>query len=295
MRTIIAYLVAIVFLGCSSGPPAYDATGTFEAVETIISAEASGVIKAFHIEEGETLTKGQIVGYIDSTQLHLRRKQLYAQIRAVLSRKPNVSKQLSALFEQLNHARNEQKRVGNLLKSDAATQKQFDDATSQVAVIERQIEAQESTLAINTTSLTEEALPIKAQIDQLNDQLAKCRIVNEITGTVLVKYAEQFENATIGKPLYKIANLSTITLRAYLTSDQLSAAKINQKVRIFVDGGDGTLKEYSGTISWISDQAEFTPKTIQTKDERANLVYASKIRVKNDELIKIGMYGELKF
>jgi len=294
MKNKIHYLLAGLLSSCSPAPAAYDATGTFEAIETIVSADASGTIKAFDIEEGVTLKKGQIVGYIDSTQLHLKKKQLHAQIRAVLSKKPDASKQLSALYAQLSHARNEQKRVGNLLKLDAATQKQYDDATSQVAVIERQIEGQESSLAITTGSLSEEALPLKAQIDQLNDQLAKCKIVNEVNGTVLVKYAEQYETTTAGKPLYKIANLGTIILRAYLTSDQLSHATINQSVNVFVDAKGGSRKEYPGTISWISDQAEFTPKTIQTRDERANLVYACKIRVKNDGYIKIGMYGEIK-
>jgi HlyD family secretion protein len=295
MKTKIYYMMTSLLIGCSSPLPNYDATGTFEAIETIISAEASGTLKIFDIDEGVALKQGQIVGYIDSTQLHLRKKQLYAQIRALVSRKPDASKQLAALYAQLSHARNEQKRIAALLKSDAATRKQYDDANSQVLVIERQIEGQESSLAITTSSLVEEALPLKAQIDQANDQLAKCKIINEVNGTVLVKYAEQHETAVVGKPLYKIADLSSITLRAYLTNEQLSQARINQSVKVFVDAKEGSQKEYTGTITWISSQAEFTPKTIQTKDERANLVYASKIRVRNDGYLKIGMYGEIKF
>ena len=295
MKTQIITLASAVFLAaCSTGNNAYDASGTFEAVETIVSAEASGTIKSFNISEGQTIQKGQTVGYIDSVQLYLKRKQLHAQIRAVLSKRPNISAQLSALYEQLKHAKKEQLRVANLLKSDAATQKQYDDATSQAAVIERQIEAQESSLDITSTSLTEEAGPLQAQIEQLNDQLAKCRIVNEVNGTVLVKYAEVNETALSGKPLYKIADLSKIILRAYITGDQLSKTKLNQTATVLVDDAQGKYKTYSGTIEWISDKAEFTPKTIQTKDERANLVYAVKIGVVNEGFLKIGMYGEVK-
>lgn len=295
MKTQIITLASALFLAaCSRGNNAYDASGTFEAVETIVSAEASGTIKSFNLSEGQTIKKGQTVGYIDSVQLYLKRKQLHAQIRAVLSKRPNISAQLSALYEQLNHAKKEQLRVANLLKSDAATQKQYDDASSQAAVIERQIEAQESSLDITSASLTEEAGPLQAQIEQLNDQLAKCRIVNEVNGTVLVKYAEVNETALSGKPLYKIADLSKIILRAYITGDQLSKTKLNQKATVLVDDAEGKYKTYSGTIEWISDKAEFTPKTIQTKDERANLVYAVKIGVVNDGFLKIGMYGEVK-
>lgn len=294
MKTNIIVITSCLILGCSTGESLYDASGTFEAVETIISSEASGTIKAFSVEEGQVLKKGENVGYVDSLQLHLKRKQLYAQIRAVLSKKPNISKQLASLYEELNHARTEQQRVGRLLKSDAATQKQYDDATSQVAIIERRIEGQESSLATTTSSLTEEALPLQAQIEQLNDQLAKCRIINEVGGTVLVKYAEPFETTVPGKALYKIADLSVITLRAYITGDQIAQVKINQPVKVLVDDRQDQYKEYAGTIEWISDKAEFTPKTIQTKDERANLVYAMKVRVRNDGQLKIGMYGEVK-
>jgi HlyD family secretion protein len=234
------------------------------------------------------------VGYVDSTQLYLKRKQLQAQIRAVLSKQPNISSQLAALLEELQQAEREQRRIANLLRSDAATQKQLDDATSQVNIVKRKISAQESTLGITTASLREETLPLQVQIEQLDDQLAKCRIINAVNGTVLTKYAEAFETTTTGKPLYKIADLSTIILRAYITGDQFSQVKLNQKVIVFVDDGDSGFKQYPGTVQWISDKAEFTPKTIQTKDERANLVYAVKIAVENDGLLKLGMYGEVK-
>jgi HlyD family secretion protein len=295
MKASILFLTTmIVASACSSNDDTYDASGTFEAVETIVSAEASGTIEKLNIEEGQQLKRGATIGYIDSTQLHLKKKQLQAQIRAVLSKKPNLSAQLAALLEELQHAEREQRRIANLLKSDAATQKQLDDATAQVNIIKRRVSAQESTLGITTASLVEETLPLQVQIEQLEDQLAKCRIINAVNGTVLTKYAESYETAVNGKPLYKIADLSTVVLRAYITGDQFAKAKLNQKVTVLVDDEDGKYKEYSGTVQWISDKAEFTPKTIQTKDERANLVYAVKIGVKNDGFLKIGMYGEVK-
>lgn len=292
--SIFILTTAVLFSACSTDKNAYDASGTFEAIETIVSAEATGTIQELNIEEGQTLKSGSTIGFIDSTQLYLKRKQLQAQIRAVLSKKPNVSAQLAALIEERQHAEREQRRIANLVRSDAATQKQLDDATAQVDIIKRKISAQESSLGITTSSLSVETLPLQVQIEQLDDQLAKCRIINAVNGTVLTKYAEVYESTTSGKPLYKIADLSTVILRAYITGDQLSKTKLNQKVSVLVDDEDGKYKEYSGTIHWISDKAEFTPKTIQTKDERANLVYAVKIGVKNDGFLKIGMYGEVK-
>lgn len=295
MKTPLIISICVVFLGaCTTDENLYDASGTFEAVETIVSAEATGTIQALNIEEGQSIPNGALIGYIDSTQLFLKRKQLQAQISAILSRKPNVSTQLAALLEELQQAEREQKRVASLLRADAATQKQLDDATSQVAIVKRKISAQESSLGITIESLQEETLPLRVQIEQLDDQLNKCRIVNAVSGTVLTKYAETFETAVAGKPLYKIADLSNLTLRAYVTGDQFSQLKLNQNVTVLVDHSDGSYKEYAGTVQWISDKAEFTPKTIQTKDERANLVYAVKIGVKNDGLLKLGMYGEVK-
>lgn len=288
-------LLAIIVAGCAGNHMEYDASGTFEAVETIVSAEATGLIKSFTLEEGQDLKANQVVGYIDSVQLYLKKKQLEAQISAVLSKKPNIASQVASLQEQLKQATREQQRVANLLKADAATQKQLDDATAQVEIIKKQIAGQESSLGITSKSLNVESEPLLVQIAQLNDQLAKCKIVNEVNGTVLTKYAETNEMTTTGKPLYKIADLSQITLRAYVTGDQLSSIKVGQTVTVLIDAADNTYKEYPGEIQWISSKAEFTPKTIQTKDERANLVYAIKIRVKNDGLIKIGMYGEVKF
>lgn len=288
-------MMALLAASCGGKKNEYDASGTFEAVETIVSAEAGGMIKELNLEEGQKLRRGIAVGYIDSMQLYLRRKQLLAQVKALLARMPNVPTQVAALQEQLKQAEREQKRITNLVKADAGTQKQLDDVNAQIAILTKQIEATESSLGITSAGLNEETAPLKIQVEQLDDQLAKCRIVNPVEGTVLTKYAEENEVTTTGKPLYKIADLSEITLRAYITGDQFSRIKTGQTVKVLVDAGEGKYKEYQGVLEWISDKAEFTPKTIQTKDERANLVYAVKIKVKNDGTLKIGMYGEVKF
>ena len=290
----LVILLTVIVAGCAGDKIKYDASGTFEAVETIVSAEATGIIKKLTVEEGQELQANQVVGYVDSVQLYLKKKQLEAQIGAVLSKKPNIAAQIASLQEQLKQAQREQQRITNLLKADAATQKQLDDANAQVEIIKKQLLGQESSLGITSKSLNEESTPLTIQVLQLNDQLAKCKIVNEASGTVLTKYAEVNEMTTSGKPLYKIADLSQITLRAYVTGDQLLSIKIGQNVTVLIDAAENSYKEYPGEIQWISNKAEFTPKTIQTKDERANLVYAVKIRVKNDGLIKIGMYGEVK-
>lgn len=295
MKNILFISTTLLLAACSGNNNLYDASGTFEATEVIVSAEASGLIKALNLEEGAALQAGQYIGAIDSVQLYLSKKQLQAQIQAVLSKRPDVATQIAALQEQLKQAHREQQRVTNLLKADAATQKQLDDANAHVAIINKQIEGQRSSLRITSASLSEETLPLTVQIEQLNDQLEKCRIVNPIAGIVLTKYAESNEMAVNGKPLYKIADLSEIILRAYITGDQFAQVKLNQQVQVLVDAQDSNYTTYTGTVVWISDKAEFTPKTIQTKDERANLVYATKIKVKNDGKLKIGMYGEVKF
>ncbi|ETZ21985.1 HlyD family secretion protein [Pedobacter sp. V48] len=292
-KIAFAITTALFLISCGQKEQAYDASGTFEAVETIVSAEATGIIKVLNLGEGQVLKAGETIGYIDTTQLYLKKKQLEAQINVVLGKKPDVPAQIAAYQEQLKQASREQQRITNLLKADAATPKQLDDANAQIAIIKKQIVAQKSSLNITSTSLNQETLPLNVQIDQLNDQLSKNRIVNETAGTVLVKYAEVNEMATIGKPLYKISDLSSIILRAYITGNQLPTIKLGQKVEVLVDAADAKYKTYQGIVEWISDKAEFTPKTIQTKDERANLVYAVKIKVKNDGYLKIGMYGEI--
>ncbi|OYU94508.1 MAG: HlyD family secretion protein [Bacteroidetes bacterium B1(2017)] len=295
MKTNYIFIALIFLASCSAKKNQFDASGTFEAVETIVSAEAAGTLKVFTVEEGQLLSLNQNLGYIDSLQLFLKKKQLQSQVKAVLSKRPDIPAQLASLKEQLVQAEREQKRVENLFSKDAATQKQVDDSRSQTAIVRKQVNAMQSSLGISSTSITEETNPLTVQIAQLDDQLQKCRIVNPLAGTVLTKYAETFEMVSPGKPLYKIANMESLILRAYVSGDQFAACKLGQKVKVFIDSNAKEYKEYEGAIEWISNKAEFTPKTIQTKDERANLVYAIKVRVKNDGLLKLGMYGELKF
>lgn len=295
MKQIFNYiLISVLFVSCSNNKNEFDASGTFEAIETIIPAQANGILTQFSVSEGQQLKVGQVIGSIDSTQLYLKIKQLQAQIDVVLGKTPKIGLQLAALRSQLEHAEHEYKRLTNLYNADAATGKQVDDAKAEIAVIENQLAAQRSSLTIASTSLKEETAPLEIQIAQLEDQLAKCILTNAINGTVLTTYVEPYEMATIGKPLYKIADLSNLVLRAYITGDQFATIHLNQKVSTLVDDGKGGFRTYEGIVEWISDKAEFTPKTIQTKDERANLVYAIKVKVKNDGNLKIGMYGEIK-
>jgi len=294
MKTLWLTALTALLLSCNGNQQQFDATGTFEAVETIIPAEANGIIEALDVEEGQNLLEGQVVGLIDTTQLSLKKDQLLAQIKAVQSRKPDAKSQLDIFREQLQQARVDQHRMQNLLKADAATQKQADDASTRVAILEKQIKARETELNINTTGIDEESQTLKVQIKQVNDQLKKSKIINDIKGTVISKYAEKGEMAINGKPLYKIADLNALILRVYFSGRQLPGIKLNEQVKVFVDAENAGYREYPGIVQWISDKAEFTPKTIQTKDERANLVYAVKVKVKNDGFLKIGMYGEIK-
>lgn len=288
-------VICSLFVGCSGSKSDFEASGTFEAEGTIISAEATGVIRQFDVEEGQELTAGQIIGYIDSTQLYLKKRQLESQIRALQGRKPNIAVQLSALQAQLQTAQTERTRLEKLVAGDAATQKQLDDVNAQIEVLKKQINAQQSSLKISSDGISDDVATLQVQIEQLEDQLAKHRLTAPQNGTVLAKIAKVNELTTVGKPLYKIADLQNITFRAFVTSAQLTQLKIGQNVRVFADFGEKKRREYKGTISWISDKSEFTPKTIQTQDERANLVYAVKITVKNDGYLKIGMYGEVNF
>lgn len=293
-RACLVTACLITVVSCKNNGNKYDASGTFESEETIIPAEIPGIIGALDIEEGQTLAQGQTIGYIDSTQLYLKKKQLQQQIQAVLSKRPDIAAQIAALQEQLKQAEHEQARITRLMASDAATQKQLDDANAQIAIIKKQIDAQRSALGTTTTGITQESQPLWVQIEQLDDQLKHAVLVAPMNGTVLTKYARTHEMATTGKALYKMADLSALFLRAYITAEQFAVVKMNQKVKVFVDDAGGNMKEMEGMITWISNKAEFTPKTIQTKDERANLVYAVKIKVVNDGSLKIGMYGEVK-
>jgi len=292
----IAFILAAAFLiGCSNGNGDFDATGTFESEEIIVSSEATGKLIKFDIEEGYEIKQNQIVGIVDTTQLHLKKKQLLSSITAVLSKQPDISAQLAALQQQIETAEIEKKRIENLVKLDAATTKQLDDINSQLEVLNKQYTAAKSSLTITKQGLQSETLPLIAQVEQIEDQIKKSYITNPIDGTVLTRYAKLDEITSNGKALYKIADLSGMTLRAYVDGDQLGQIKLGQKVKVYIDKGEGDQKEMSGEIYWVSSKAEFTPKTIQTKDERANLVYAIKVKVKNDGYLKIGMYGEVKF
>ncbi|MEJ2193899.1 MAG: HlyD family efflux transporter periplasmic adaptor subunit [Ignavibacteriaceae bacterium] len=292
---IVLFLLTTLLFSCSNGNGDFDATGTFESEEVIVSTEAMGKLLKFDVEEGMVLKKDQIVGLVDTTQLYLKKKQLESTIKSVLSRQPDIPTQLAAIQEQIETAEREKKRIENLVKSDAATTKQLDDINSQLDVLNKQYDATKSSLTITKQGMRSETLPLIAQVEQIQDQINKSIIKNPIDGTVLTRYAKQYEMTSGGKALYKIADLSEMILRAYINGDQLGQVKLDQEVKVYVDKGDGEQKELEGEIYWVSSKAEFTPKTIQTKDERANLVYAIKIRVKNDGYLKIGMYGEVKF
>ena len=305
----IALIAISVLTACKNGNGNADASGTFEANEVIVSAESSGKLTSFTVEEGQLIAKDSVVGTVDATNISLQKEQVESSIQALGEKTVDVSPQVKLLEDQLavqqsqlNNLLHEQGRIQNLLKQDAATGKQLDDINAQVDVAKRsmnvtrqQIQVLQNNVATQNRSILSEGKPLQKRVAQLEDQLKKTTIMNPVAGTVLTKYAEQGEITSTGKALYKIADLSTITLRAYITGTQLSQVKLGQSVKVLVDDGAKKYKEYSGTISWVSDKAEFTPKTIQTKDERANLVYATKIKVKNDGYLKIGMYGEVKW
>lgn len=291
----LSIAIPTLLISCGISKDDYDAQGTFESTEVIVSAEGTGKILSFNVQEGQILALNEVVGTIDSLQLYLREKQLMTTLKSMQVRRPDVQKQIAAIEQQITTAKTERKRIENLLTANAANQKQLDDINAQIAVLEKQLDAQKTTLVTTNQGISDDSEGIKLQIAQIDDQLKKCRITSPITGTVLTKYAEMGELAAPGKALFKIADTNNMILRAYVTNDQLSKLKIGQKVKVFCDSGKNDIKEYEGTLAWISDKSEFTPKTIQTRDERANLVYAVKINVKNDGLLKIGMYGSVRF
>lgn len=284
-----------LFSACGNGAPKYDATGTFETTEVLVSAEASGRLLYFDIEEGMLLKAGEEVGVVDTVQLYLKKLQLEASLKSVEEQRPDILKQVAATKEQISAAQRERNRVANSLKVGAANQKQLDDAEDQLEVLRKQLVAQNSTLSNSHQSLTWQSSSVGIQVAQVEDQLKKCHITSPIIGTVLAKYAEAGELTAMGTPLFKVADTEQMYLRAYITSEQLSQVKLGQKVTVFSDYGTDEHKQYPGVVTWISDTSEFTPKTILTKNERANLVYAVKIAVHNDGLLKIGMYGGVEF
>ena len=295
ITNVIGIALAIALTGCRNSTKDFDATGTFEATEVIVSAEAAGKLIHFRADEGVQLTCGEEAGLIDTVQLHLQKLQLLANRKSVDTQRPDIGKQIAATRQQIAKAEQEKARVERLLQSNAANRKQLDDWNAEIALLNKQLEAQLSTLQNSTASLNEQSASVAIQVAQVEDKLQKSRIVSPISGTVLAKYAEAGELASVGKPLFKIADVENMYLRAYITSKQLAEIKLGQQVTLYADFGDGERKPFEGTITWISDKAEFTPKTILTDDERANQVYAVKISFRNDGTAKIGMYGEVKF
>jgi HlyD family secretion protein len=309
MHTKYFLLIALsVLVACSRENP-YDASGSFETDEVIVSAEQTGKILFLAIKEGDSLNAGQKVGSIDVSNLVLQKEQKQASVEALQGKTTDarpqlelVRKQLEVQNSQLEHQFRERTRISNLVKADAATQKQLDDIDAaidqlqkQMSVTRQQIQLYQSNISTQNRAILSEQAPAEKNVAIVEDQIKKGTIINPLTGVVLTQYSFQGEYASSGKPLYKVADLSFLTLRAYITNSQLSEIKLNQKVKVFVEHGSKGIREYDGKVSWISDKAEFTPKTIQTKEERANLVYTIKVRVKNDGYLKIGMYSDIKF
>lgn len=291
-----ASLWAVVMGACSSSADEVDATGVFEATEVLVSAEANGKILSMDLQEGDRLKAGSVLGYVDTVQLVLKREQLLASVDAVGHKKMDVAKQVAATRRQIEQAEREYARCRDLLHDRAGTQKQVDDAEAQLAVLRRQLDAQLSTMTQANLGVRDEQRSLELQVQQLDDQLLKCRITSPIGGTVLTKYAEPGEVTAAGRPLFKVADLDHIYLRAYVEAPQLTEIRLGQKVTVYADRGESDRTPYEGRITWISGEAEFTPKTIQTRDERSNLVYAVKIAVDNpDGKIKLGMYGSVDF
>lgn len=293
MKHLVTLFIIIILASCEQQGQKADAYGNFEATEIILSAEGNGKIKALTLEEGQTLHAGQLVGYIDTIQLHLKKEQLQASIATISSKILNEYEQVDVLLEQKKNILREKKRFENLIKDGAATQKQLDDISGEALLIEKRIVALKDNIQTQNKGILSEVLPIRKQIEQINDQIQKSYLTNPIKGTVLNKYAEQEEIATFGKPLYKISNLDNIFLKAYISGNQLAQIKLNQQVSVVTDRETGN--KFQGNISWISEKAEFTPKIIQTKEERVNLVYAIKVAVKNNGTLKIGMPAEVWF
>ena len=282
-----------MLVSCNSGSD-YDATGIFEATTVTVSAETSGKIMSLDIEEGDTVTINDRVGNIDTVALVLRRKQLRSQMASVESTRPDIARQIESLRQQIAQQRTECRRINNMLKDGAATQKQADDADAALKILNGQLEATLSTLNKNSASISENAMSVNYQIEQIDDQIEKSRILAPITGTVLTKYAEPKEFAATGRQLFKVADMNDVYLRAYFTSSQLASLRLGQKVTVIADFGGDEQYEYPGEISWIAEESEFTPKSIQTNDSRADLVYAVKITVRNDGRLKLGMYGGVR-
>lgn len=296
MKKIIAMAgVALVLNACGRKERQYDATGVFEATETTVYAEQTGALLTFNVEEGDTVGRNREVGLIDTTQLWLKMKQAEAMKSVYQSQKPEQEKQIAVTRQQLAKAKQDQQRYKELVADGAAPGKMLDDANSQVDVLQRQLDAQLSSLRVNTNALDKQMAATDVQAEQLRDQIRKCHILVPAKGTVIEKYVERGEFVSAGKPLFKMADTENMFIRAYVTSAQLENIKTGQKATVFADYGNGGKKEYEGRVTWISSRSEFTPKTILTDDERADLVYAVKVAIKGDGYVKMGMYGEVLF
>lgn len=294
-KTIFFALGAMAVLSaCKGGDGEYDASGVFETTEVTVSAQGMGEIMDFYITEGETVSEGQVVGHIDTVQLHLKKAELLASLQAAESRRQDIPLQTASLREEIAKQWREQERYTRLVADDAADRKQLEDIEARLVVLEKQLAAQEETLEKGNRGVEAQLAGMRAQLAQVEDQIRKCVVTTPVAGTVLAKYAEEGEFAAQGRSLFKVGDLERMYLRAYIAAPQLTGLKVGQSVKVYADEGEKGRREYPGVVSWISDKAEFTPKTIQTRDERANLVYAVKIAVRNDGYIKRGMYGEIK-
>lgn len=322
-KMLLITSAALMLTACGKKDKAYDATGTFEATEVTVSAKATGELLAFDISEGQEVAQGAVVGNIDAYQLKLQRqqlesskdqlnankKQLNANRGATNSKQLDLEKQVASIRQQIANAQRERQRYTELVNDGAVPRKQLDDINYQIKVLEKQLAATQDQIRSNNASLREQSQGIGAQMEgidaqrvglevqkaQLDDQIANADIKAPINGTVLEKYVERGEYVTVGKPLFKMADTQNMFIRAYLTSAQLKDIKVGQKVTVMTDYGKGEKKTYDGTVTWISSRSEFTPKSILTDDERADLVYAVKIAIVNDGYVKIGMYGQVKF
>jgi HlyD family secretion protein len=309
MKKLLLLVLAALSLAACKTKLDYDASGNFEADEVIVSAQQSGQLLSYTIQEGMNVALGAKVGQIDMKSVELQKEQAQANIDA-LSEKTNspdeqlelVRRQLAVQRTQLAQQQRERQRTANLVRADAATAKQLDDADAAIEQLKRQIDVTQQQLRLNVSqnrthnrSILSERAPLEKAVAQYEELIDKGKVISPIKGTVLVNYAMPGEMQTAGKPLFKIANLDTLNLRAYITSLQLSSIRLGQTVTVRIDKSKDSYRRYKGTITWIADRAEFSPKNIQTKDERANLVYAIKVKVKNDGLLKIGMYGEVLF
>ena len=294
MKRTFIYLIIIASLATSCGnSKEFDATGNFESTEIIVSSEAVGKLITLNVNEGDLVKQDSVIGYVDSTQLFFQKERIIKSIDAVGAKMSDIPLQTASIKQQIKNLEIERHRAENLVSKNVGNQKQLDEINYQIEVLNKQLAAGVNTMSKANISISKERESLISQIEVLNDQLSKTKIKSPISGTIITKYIQAGELLTIGKPIFKIADINEMILRVYLSADVMTKVKIGQNVKVFVDFGDES-KEYVGVISWISPKAEFTPKTIQTKDERENLVYAAKVIVKNDGFIKIGMFGEIQ-